>query len=98
MLRDVPADARCHILASICHMRLVANVLRLKGNPRSTAIRAVAKANNLDLEEVETDLANPPQELLNANPLKKVPTFVGADGYVLTESIAIAIYGTLNNT
>lgn len=65
-----------------------------QGNPRSTAIRAVAKANNLELEEVEVDTTKPTQEFLKANPLHKVPTFVGADGFVLSECIAIAIYGT----
>lgn len=64
-----------------------------QGNPRSTAIRAVAKANNLELEEIETDTKNPTEEFLKANPLHKIPTFVGSDGFVLTECIAIAIYG-----
>lgn len=68
--------------------------LSSQGNPRSTAIRAVAKANNLELEEVETDTKNPTEDFLKANPLHKVPTFVGTDGFVLTECIAIAIYGT----
>ncbi|KAL2135342.1 hypothetical protein VTI74DRAFT_8868 [Chaetomium olivicolor] len=68
-----------------------------QGNPRSTAIRAVAKANNLELEEVETDTTKPTEEFLKANPLHKVPTFVGADGFVLTECIAIAVYVTSQN-
>jgi len=63
-------------------------------NPRSTGILAVAKANNLDIEIVNTDTEKPSDEFLKANPLSKVPTFVGADGYVLSECIAIAIYGT----
>jgi len=67
------------------------------GNPRSTAIRAVAKANNLELEEVETDTTKPSAEFLKLNPLHKVPTFVGADGFVLTECIAIAVYVTSQN-
>ena len=55
---------------------------------------AVAKANNLDIEVVET---NPPNigitpEYLKLNPLGKIPTFEGANGFVLTECIAIAIY------
>lgn len=53
----------------------------------------VAKANGLDLEIVHT---KPPSELpedyLKINPLGKIPSFVGADGYELTEAIAIAIY------
>lgn len=56
-------------------------------------IRAVAKANKLELEFVETTPANGvPSEYLKINPLGKVPSFVGADGYTLTECIAIAIY------
>jgi len=66
-------------------------------NPRSTAILAVAKANGLDVEFVETDTANPSAEYLKYNKLSKVPTFVGADGYVLSECIAIAIYVTSQN-
>lgn len=65
-----------------------------QGNPRSTAIRAVAKANKLDLEIVETTPANGVHpDYLKINPLGKVPSFVGGDGYTLTECIAIAIYG-----
>ncbi|KAL2162789.1 hypothetical protein VTH06DRAFT_6625 [Thermothelomyces fergusii] len=67
------------------------------GNPRSTAIRAVAKANNLELEEVEVDTKNPSADFLKANALHKIPTFVGADGFVLTECIAIAVYVTSQN-
>ncbi|RDW89377.1 putative translation elongation factor eEF-1 gamma chain [Coleophoma cylindrospora] len=68
------------------------------GNPRSTAIRAVAKANNVDLEIIETTPANGvPAEYLEINKLGQVPTFVGADGYTLHEAIAIAIYITSQN-
>lgn len=67
----------------------------LKHNPRSTAILAVAKANDKELEVVETEPSNPPADYLTLNKLSKVPTFVGSDGYVLSECIAIAIYGTL---
>ena len=70
----------------------------MQGNPRSTAIRAVAKANKLNLEIVLTEPAKGvSQDYLKLNPLAKVPTFVGADGYTLTECIAIAIYGMFNN-
>lgn len=65
-----------------------------QANPRTTAILAVAKANNVDLEVVEADTVSPSADFVKANPLAKVPTFVGSDGYVLTESMAIAIYGT----
>ncbi|KAK3169400.1 hypothetical protein OEA41_008783 [Lepraria neglecta] len=70
-----------------------------EGNPRSTAIRAVAKANKLDLEIVETDITKGPlsTEYLKLNKLGVIPSFVGADGYDLTECIAIAIYITSQN-
>ena len=69
----------------------------VKGNPRTIAIRAVAKANNLDIEEVDTDSRKGPlsNDYLKINKLGRVPSFVGADGYELTESIAIAIYRML---
>ncbi|ROW15444.1 hypothetical protein VPNG_02348 [Cytospora leucostoma] len=63
-----------------------------EGNTRSTAIRAVAKANEVDLEYVEVDAASPSAEYLKLNKLGKIPTFEGADGFVLHEAIAIAIY------
>ncbi|KAL1878087.1 hypothetical protein VTK73DRAFT_8138 [Phialemonium thermophilum] len=68
-----------------------------EANPRSTAIRAVAKANDLELKVVEVDTTNPPADYLKYNKLGKVPTFVGDDGYVLYECIAIAIYVTSQN-
>lgn len=63
-------------------------------NPRSTAIKAVAKANDVDLKIEIVDTANPTPELLKANPLGKIPAFQGEDGFALAESIAIAIYST----
>jgi elongation factor 1-gamma len=68
-----------------------------EANPRSTAILAVAKANNLEVEIVETNTEKPTDEYLKYNPLSKVPTFVGSDGYVLSECIAIAVYITSQN-
>ncbi|PMD28311.1 40S ribosomal protein S3aE [Hyaloscypha hepaticicola] len=68
------------------------------GNPRSTAILAVAKANNVEVEVVETEPGKGlSEEYLKLNKLGKVPTFVGADGYTLHEAIAIAIYITSQN-
>jgi hypothetical protein len=57
-----------------------------------------AKANQLDLELVETEgnvsaAFNQSPEYTKFNPLGKIPTFVDAHGFVLTEAIAIAIYG-----
>ncbi|KAJ9142719.1 Glutathione S-transferase domain-containing protein [Pleurostoma richardsiae] len=66
-------------------------------NPRSTGILAAAKANDLTVEVVETDTAKPSAEYLKYNKLGKVPTFVGEDGFVIHEAIAIAIYITSQN-
>jgi len=68
-----------------------------EASSRETAIIAVAKANNLELEIVQVDTANPTKEFLALNPVGKVPVFVGNDGFVLSESIAVAIYVTSQN-
>lgn len=65
----------------------------LQGNSRSIPIKVVAKANNLDLIEIHVDADKPDTEYLKLNKLGKIPSFVGEDGYELTECIAIAIYG-----
>ncbi|KAI6802602.1 eEF1-gamma domain-containing protein [Hortaea werneckii] len=68
------------------------------GNPRTTAINAVAKANNIELEQVHTEPAKGvSDDYRKLNKLGKVPTFEGADGYVLSECMAIAIYITSQN-
>jgi len=55
----------------------------------------VAKANNLDLEVVYVEPGpGASADYLKLNKLGKVPTFVGADGYTLSECMAIAIYST----
>ena len=64
-----------------------------KGNSRSIAILAVAKANKIELEVIERTPEKPfPPEYLKLNPLSRVPSFEGSDGYVVTECIAIAVY------
>ncbi|RYP41564.1 hypothetical protein DL767_000906 [Monosporascus sp. MG133] len=66
-------------------------------NPRTTAILAIAKAQGLKLDVVYANKINNKEnyeKLLRINPLGQVPVFVGADGYVLTECIAIALYIT----
>ncbi|KAK4208421.1 glutathione S-transferase [Rhypophila decipiens] len=66
-------------------------------NPRTTAILAIAKAHGLNLDVIYADKDKNPedyQELLKINPLGQVPVFAGADGYVLTECIAITLYIT----
>lgn len=67
-------------------------------NPRTTSLLIVAKVNGLDIERVHEEPAKGVSgEYLKMNPLGKVPTFQGADGFVLSEAIAIAIYLTSQN-
>jgi elongation factor 1-gamma len=67
-------------------------------NPRTTALLVVAKANGLDLEFVHEEPAKGVSaDYKKINALGKVPTFVGSDGFVLSESIAIAVYFTAQN-
>jgi Glutathione S-transferase, N-terminal domain len=68
----------------------------LQQNARSTVLLAVAKANNLDVELVETKPPVQDIEYFKLNPLGKIPTFVGANGYILTETMAIAVYCASN--
>lgn len=70
----------------------------MPNGPRTTVLEVVAKANGLDLEVIDSfkkDSPNP--EHLKAHPLGKVPAFLGADGFALSEVIAIAIYLTSQN-
>jgi len=70
----------------------------VQGNSRTTPLLAVAKENGLDIELVETEPAKGVStEYLKLNKLGKVPTFEGADGFVLSEAIAIAVYLTSQN-
>jgi glutathione S-transferase len=70
----------------------------IKDNTRSEAIKLVAKANKLELDVKETVTgASAPADYLKYNSLGKIPTFVGSDGYVLTECIAIAIYSMFSS-
>lgn len=68
----------------------------MKPSPRSTTILAVAKANGLHLDIIHADRGDKEgyEALSKINPLCQVPTFVGADGYVLTECIPITLYST----
>ncbi|KAL4941432.1 hypothetical protein BDV06DRAFT_236044 [Aspergillus oleicola] len=71
-------------------------------NTRSIAILVAAKHNDLDIELVETE-ANPAAEFNSSEayrklqPLGKIPAFEGANGFTLSEVIAIAVYVTSQN-
>ncbi|KAL9112705.1 MAG: hypothetical protein Q9227_003008, partial [Pyrenula ochraceoflavens] len=70
-----------------------------QANSRTKVLLAIAKENKLDVELVTVNqpLPSTDTEYLKLNPLGKIPTFVGANGYILTEVIAIAIYLTSQN-
>ncbi|KNG44535.1 nad dependent epimerase [Stemphylium lycopersici] len=63
-------------------------------NPRSFAIIAVANSLGIELNIIYLDRDDEKhQEILQTlNPLSQVPVFVGSDGFVLTECIAILLY------
>ncbi|KAJ5242191.1 Elongation factor 1-gamma 2 [Penicillium citrinum] len=72
----------------------------LPTNPRTISVLVAAKHNDLDLELVETQPnaeANSSAAYRKIHPLGKIPAFEGANGYTLSEAIAIAIYVTSQN-
>ncbi|KAI5297579.1 hypothetical protein KEM56_004714, partial [Ascosphaera pollenicola] len=60
------------------------------GNPRTIAVLVPAKENNLEVELVE--VAPHSAQIKKVNPVGKIPAFEGANGFNLTECIAIAVY------
>jgi len=67
-------------------------------NARSTHLLAIAKENNLDIEVVDTTVGQDVKpEYLEINPLGQVPTFVGANGFTLSETIAITVFFASQN-
>lgn len=88
---------KCHCMlnASGLCLSLIADIgsgsiYSYYGNPRTTALLAVAKANALDVDMVDVKPGD--DKLLEKFPLGKLPGFVGADGFMLHECNAIAIY------
>ncbi|KAJ5902522.1 hypothetical protein N7495_003050 [Penicillium taxi] len=71
-------------------------------NGRTLAVLVAAKHNDLDLELVKTEANssaafNQTAEYRKIHPLGKIPSFEGANGFTLSEAIAIAIYVTSQN-
>ena len=67
-------------------------------NGRTLSILVAAKHNDLELELVKTEANNAASfnsgaEYRKVSPLGKIPAFEGANGFTLSEVIAIAIYG-----
>ncbi|KAK4866705.1 hypothetical protein LT330_008258 [Penicillium expansum] len=74
----------------------------LPDNGRTLSILVAAKHNDLDLELVKTEANsgaefNTSAEYLKLNPTGKIPAFEGANGFTLSEVIAIAVYVTSQN-
>ncbi|OJJ04669.1 hypothetical protein ASPVEDRAFT_44205 [Aspergillus versicolor CBS 583.65] len=73
-----------------------------RDNTRTISILVAAKHNDLELELVETQ-ANPAADFNKSDaytklqPLGKIPAFEGANGFTLSEVIAIAVYVTSQN-
>ncbi|KAL2782726.1 hypothetical protein BJX66DRAFT_345573, partial [Aspergillus keveii] len=69
----------------------------LPDNPRTISILVAAKHNDLELELVETQASSSSEFNTSAayqkiQPLGKIPAFEGANGFTLSEAIAIAVY------
>ncbi|RAL02772.1 putative translation elongation factor eEF-1 subunit gamma [Aspergillus ibericus CBS 121593] len=74
----------------------------LPENGRTIATLVAAKANDVEVELVKTEpnstaAFNQSAEYTKLSPLGKIPAFEGANGYTLSESIAIAVYLTSQN-
>ncbi|KAL4780549.1 hypothetical protein BJX76DRAFT_337658 [Aspergillus varians] len=71
-------------------------------NGRTISILVAAKHNDLEIELVETQPNsaadfNKSDAYTKISPLGKIPAFEGANGFTLTEAIAIAVYVTSQN-
>jgi hypothetical protein len=81
----------------VCVVNAVTHVDCLQDNTRTNPLKVVASINKLAIEYVDLPKigAGVSADYIKYNSLGKIPTFVGSDGYVLTECIAIAIYRML---
>lgn len=66
-------------------------------NPRTTLLLVIAKENGLDVTLEETRPGSTSEDYTKVHPLGKIPAFVGANGFVLHEVIAIAVYFASQN-
>lgn len=72
-------------------------------NPRTISVLVAAKCNDLELELVNTNADstapfNQSADYTKLSPLGKIPAFEDANGFTLSEVIAIAIYSTYQNS
>jgi glutathione S-transferase len=67
-------------------------VLVSSTSPYSCKVRMAAAYADIPLEAVPVETSNPPAELLNANPLGKIPVLIADDGETIFDSRAITQY------
>jgi glutathione S-transferase len=67
-------------------------VLVSSASPYSCKVRMAAAYAGIPLEAVPVEASNPPAELLNANPLGKIPVLIADDGETIFDSRAITQY------
>ncbi len=67
-------------------------ILYSPASPYSAKCRMAARYLGLDVEEVKTDTNQEPAELMDSNPLGKIPVLIRADGNPVYDSVAIMSY------
>jgi glutathione S-transferase len=67
-------------------------VLVSSASPYSCKVRMAAAYAEIPLQAVPVETSNPPAELLNANPLGKIPVLIADDGETIFDSRAITQY------
>lgn len=70
----------------------MAKVYCSPASPFSVKVRMAGAYAGIPLEAVAVETANPPEELLRANPLGKIPVLVADDGEAIYDSRAITQY------
>jgi len=61
-------------------------------SPYSSKVRMAARHLGIELEEIRVNTAENPSELVDANPLGKIPTLIADDGIAIFDSRAIMHY------
>ena len=70
----------------------MAKVLVSSASPYSCKVRMAAAYAGIPLQAVPVETADPPAELLKANPLGKIPVLIADDGETIFDSRAITQY------
>ena len=70
----------------------MAKVLVSSASPYSCKVRMAAAYAGIPLQAVPVETSDPPAELLNANPLGKIPVLIADDGETIFDSRAITQY------